>query len=254
MKFSTRFAFLIACMLALATTSCGPAALARREAPPPGKHLTVAPTQTADLSDREYLMRKATIGSRAERIEALDVIERSGDPELFGYLMERLNKEDDRFIQIRIMHALASYGDVRAIPPLRSYARWDQTRVGIEATVALYELGDDTFVPRLIGRLRTDEDSPEIAGITHRALRKMTGADLPPSPRQWLNYWRAHRLAPYQSRTWYWPFRQPLPPTVEGSTKVASRPVKGKSPLPDHDVRLRHTNVMWYDWWKPDEP
>jgi len=249
-----RFAFLLACVLALGTTACGPAALARREAPPLGKHLTVAPAQTADLSDREYLMRKATIGSRAERIEALDVIERSADPELFSFLMERLNKEDDRFIQIRVMHALASYGDVRAIPPLRSYARWDQTRVGIEATVALYELGDDTFVPRLIAKLRTDEDSPEITGIAHRALRKMTGADIPPSPRQWLNYWRAHRLAPYQSRTWYWPFRQPLPPTVEGSTRVATVPVKGKAPLPDHDVRLRHTNVMWYDWWKPDEP
>ncbi|HYG77159.1 MAG TPA: hypothetical protein VEK08_19300 [Planctomycetota bacterium] len=249
--------FLYGCALAallLTGTGCGPAALARRQAPPPGKHLTVAPAQTPDLSDREYLMRKATLGSRAERLEALDVIERAGDPAMFGFLMERLTKEDDRFIQIRVMHALASYGDVRAIPPLRSYARWDQTRVGVEATVALYELGDDTFVPRLIAKLRLDEENPELAGISHRALKKMTGANIGPNPRAWLNYWRAHRLAPYQSRAWFWPFRAPLPPTVEGSTIVASRPPKGKVPLPDRDVRLRHTNVTWYDWWKPDEP
>lgn len=250
---SRLFAFFL-CALLLASSGCGPAALARREAPPPGRHLTVAPTQTADLSDREYLMRKATLGSRAERIEALDVIERANDPEMFNFLMERLAKEDDRFIQIRVMHALSSYGDVRAIAPLRSYARWDQTRVGIEATVALYELGDDTFVPRMIQRLRTDEENPELQGITLRALKKMTGADLPPRPRVWLNYWRSHRLAPYQARTWYWPFRQPLPPTIAGTTTVANRPPKGKLPLPDRDIRLRHTNVMWYDWWKPDEP
>jgi len=239
--------------LLVTTSGCAPAALARRQAPAPGKHLTVAPEKTTDLSDREYLMRKATLGSRAERLEALDVIDRSGDPAMFGFLMERLKKEDDRFIQIRVMHALANSGDVRAIPPLRSYARWDQTRVGVEATAALYELGDDSFLPRLIQKVRLNEENPELAGLAHRALRKMTGVEIGPNPRAWLNYWRAHRLAPYQSRTWFWPFREPMPPTEEGSNKVANRP-KGKAPLPDRDVRLRHTNVTWYDWWKPDEP
>jgi hypothetical protein len=213
----------------------------------------MAPRETAELSDREYLMRKATLGSRPERLEALDVIDRANDPAMFDFLLERLAKEDDRFIQIRVMHALANTGDVRAIPKLRSYARWDQTRVGIEATVALYELGDDTFVPRLIQKLRTNEDFPEMAGIVHRSLRKMTGEDFPPKTLPWMNYWYSHRLAPYQSRAWYWPFKKPLPPVVEGTTRVAVRPPKGKIPLPDRDLVVRHTNVTWSDWWRPEE-
>jgi len=225
----------------------------RREAPKPGRHLTLSAKDSAELSEREYLMRKATIGSRPERIEALDVIDRAADPELFPFLLERLQKEDDRFIQIRIMHALANYGDVRAVPPLRRIARWDDTRVGIEATAALYELGDDTFLPRLIQKLRLSDEFPEMAGITHRALKKMTGVDLPPTQRAWLNYYRSHRLAPYQSKAWFWPFRPPLPPTVEGTTKIVPH-AKGRPPLPQEDVKLRRTNVTWNDWWKPEEP
>jgi len=246
-------AILLLASVALLLSACGPAPFARREKPEPGRHVTLPAKEAAELSDKEYLMRKATLGSRAERIEALDVMERTDDQTLVPFLLERLVKEDDRFIQIRVMRALVAFGDVRAIPPLRSYARWDQTRVGVEATVALYELGDDSFLPRLIQKLRTDEDNPELAGITYRALRKMTGVDLPPTQRAWLSYYRTHRLAPYQSRAWFWPFRPPLPPTVEGTTKVLRVP-KGKIPLPDRDMRLRNTNVTWYDWWKPDEP
>ncbi len=242
-----------ALLLPVLLSACGPQTFRRAARPTPGKHLSVEPRETASLTDREYLMRKATLGSRSERLEAIDVIERANDPELFGFLMERLKKEDDRFLQIRIMHALAAYGDVRAVAPLRHTARWDNTRVGVEAIAALYELGDDSYMPRLIQKLRVDEDNPEMAGIAHRTLKKITGQDLPPTTRAWLNYYRAHQLAPYQARSWYWPFHQPLPPTVEGTTKVVPTQ-KGRRPLPDHDVKIRRTNLTWYEFWKPDEP
>jgi hypothetical protein len=239
-------------VLALVLIGCD-APYRRRQAPAPGKHLTTEAKEAANLTDREYLMRKATVGSRPERIEALDVIDRANDPEMFPFLMERLKKEDDRFIQIRVMQALANTGDIRAVPPLRKIARWDPSRVGIEATAALYELGDDMFVPRLIMKLRQSEESPELAGIAHRTLKRMTGADLPASPRVWLNYHRSHSLTPYQTRAWFWPFKPPLPPHDPDTGKVTARP-KGQVPLPDHDLRVRRTNVTWYDWWKPDEP
>jgi HEAT repeat protein len=123
--------FLLASLLALALLAgCERARHHVREVPK--EHLTMDPKETANLSEREYLMRKATIGSRAERLEALDVIDRANDPETFQFLLDRLTKEDDRFLQIRIMRALANTGDVRAVPLLRGYARWDQTRVGVE--------------------------------------------------------------------------------------------------------------------------
>ncbi|MFH0938564.1 MAG: hypothetical protein V1899_04685 [Planctomycetota bacterium] len=244
--------FLIICgVLLFSTTACHRSS--RTEKPMLAEHLTVKVKQTAELSDREYLMRKATLGSRAERLEALDVIDRANDSTLFEFLLERLKKEDDRFIQIRVMQALANTGDVRAVSPLRFFARWDQTRVGVEAITALYELGDDSFMPHLIMKMRPDEDNPEMPGIAHRALKKMTGMDLPPNQRAWLNYYRSHRLAPYESRTWFWPFRPSLPATVEGTTKIASHS-KGKFPLPDKEVKIRRTNVTWYDFWRSDEP
>jgi len=215
--------------------------------------LTTTPRDTAQLTDREYLMRKATLGSRAERLEALDVIQRSNDPAMFDFLMERLKKEDDRFLQIRVMQALSAAGDVRAVPTLRHIARWDQTRVGIEAVGALWDLGDDSYVPRMIMKLRVDEDFPEIAGIAHRELVKMMAVDLPPDQRTWLNYYRAHRLAPYQQSNWFWQFQPPLPKTVAGTTKVVPHP-KGQIPLPKEDVRIRHTNTTWVEFWKPDAP
>jgi hypothetical protein len=214
--------------------------------------LTISAKETADLTDREYLMRKATLGSRSERFEALDVIERANDIQLFDFLMERLKKEDDRCLQIKIMHVLAAYGDVRAVSILRYYARWDTTRVGIEAVAALYEMGDDSFIPSLILKMRPNEESPETPGLAHRALKKMTGTDLPQSVRVWMNYYRIHRLAPYETNTWYWPFRPPLPPVQEGSTQVATRPSKGKAHLPEKDVKIRRTQVMWADFWKPE--
>jgi hypothetical protein len=255
---------LAACALLAALTACAPGVAYRGSAPDPGSKqgssdkerervLASSPTDTAQLSDREYLIRRATLGSRSERLEALDVIQRSNDPEMFSFLMERLKKEDDRFLQIRVMQVLAVAGDVRAVPTLRHIARWDDTRVGIEAVVALYDLGDDTYVPRVILRLRQDEDFPEIPGIAHRALITMTGVTLPPNQRTWLNYYRSHRLAPYQSRTWFWPFQAPLPPTVAGTTKVVPHP-KGEIPLPNHDLKIRQTSVTWYEFWKPDAP
>ena len=232
--------------------NCSPAPLHAESKAPPGRQLESAAGDTTSLTDSQYLMRKATIGSRAERLEALDVIERSNDPALLTFLLERLQKEDDRFLQIRVMHALASYGDARAVQPLRHLARWDTTRVGIEATMALYELGDDYLMPHLIQKLRPDEDNPELPGIVHRALRKMTGENLPPSVRTWMNYYYAHQFEAYQQRAWYWPFRAPLMQTVEGGTKLPPHP-KGKAPLPKEDVRLRHTHVIWSDWWKNGE-
>lgn len=151
------------------------------------------------------------------------------------------------------MQSLAHTGDVRADPPLRQYARWDQTRVGVEAIAALYALGDDSYLPQLIQKLRHDEDNPDMAGIAYRALKQMTGEDLPPSRRAWLNYYRSHPLAPYESRPWYWPFQPPLPPVVAGTTQVAQQP-HGRLPLPKEDVQVRQTHVTWQEFWKPDEP
>ena len=243
--------------------SCAPSVAYRGSAPDPGPReknnkdrervIASPPTETAQLSDPEYLMRKATLGSRSERLEALDVIQRSNDPAMFGFLMERLKKEDDRFLQIRVMQTLAASGDVRSIPTLRHIARWDETRVGMEAISALYDLGDDSYVPRLILYLRPNEDFPENPGIAHATLIRMTGITLPPNQRTWLNYYRAHRLAPYQTRTWFWPFQDPLPPTVAGTNQVVPHP-KGAVPLPKQDLRIRHTSVTWQEFWKPDAP
>lgn len=216
------------------------------------KHIVAGAKDMGDLTDREYLMRKATLGSRAERIEALDVIKRSNDPALLTFLLERLQKEDDHNIQITIMHALSSEGDVRAILPLRRIARWDDSRVGIEATIALYELGDDYYMPRLILKLKVDEDSPELTGMAHRALRRMTGEDYPPSQRTWMNYYYTHQLHADMQASWYWPFAAPLPKTVDG--KVAGDRPKGKARLPDHDIQMRHTHITYSDWWKTEEP
>jgi hypothetical protein len=247
---------------ALLLSSCAPSSAYRGSAPEPdsgrkagtsNKPLGISAKDIAQLSDREYLMRKATLGSRSERLEALDVIERSNDPEMFDFLMERLKKEDDRFIQIRVMQALAAEGDVRAVPTLRHIARWDPSRVGIEAVASLYDLGDDTYIPRLIVRLHPDEDFPEIPGIIHATLKKIYCIDLPPSSRTWMNYFRSHRLTPYQTRSWYWGLGAPLPPTEPGTTKVIRHP-KGPIPLPKEDVRIRNTNVSWYEFWKPEAP
>jgi hypothetical protein len=249
----SRILSLVACGLVLSAASCNSGVgWRKREAAKPGQHLTVEARETVDLSDREFLMRKATLGTRSERLEALDVIERANDPSMFEFLMDRYKKEDDRFLKIKIMNALAVQGDVRAVPALRSTARWDESRVGVEAIAALYELGDDTYVPRLIMRMRKDEENPEMAGLAHRTLKRMTGENLPQSVRAWSNWHFANRIAPYQARSWYWPFRQPLPPTQEGSTKVAVRP-RGKIPLPKENVRVRRTNLSWQDWWKDSE-
>ncbi|HLX59872.1 MAG TPA: hypothetical protein VKX17_01200 [Planctomycetota bacterium] len=226
----------------------------KRERPIVGAHLTVEPKELAGLSENDYLMRKATLGSRAERMEAIDVISRSGDPSLYTFLIERLKVEDDRFIQIRIMHALSDAGDVRGVPVLRRIARWDETRVGIEAIAALYDLGDDSMMPQLIDLLKPNEDFPDIPPLAYQALRKMTNADLPPTRRAWLVYYETHRLAPYETKAWYWPFSQEqLPKVVDGTTLIEPK-LRGKPQLPDHDMRMRKSRVQFSDFWKNEAP
>ncbi len=225
-----------------------------RERPIVGACISCAPKELANLSETDFLMRKATLGSRAERMEAIDVIQRSGDPALFTFLTERLKVEDDRFIQIRIMNALAASGDVRAVPVLRRIARWDETRVGIEAIAALYDLGDDTMMPQLIELLKPNESMPDVPALAYRALRRMTGADVPPTRRAWNVYYQTHRLAPYEGTKWLFPFREaPLPKTVADSTKIDPE-LRVKPALPDHDVRMRKSNVQFQDFWKNEAP
>lgn len=244
---------LLLAALATLVSGCSKTSFRRTPVPKePEKHLAVDAKASVELSDREFLMRKATLGTRAERLEALDVIERANDQEMVGFLLQRLQKEDDRFLQIKIMQTLAALGDVRAVPPIRKIARWDDSRVGCEAVAALYDLGDDQFVPRLINRMRKDEENPELAGIAHRTLKKMSGENLPQSVRAWSNWYMSHRIAPYQTRAWFWPFQKPLPPTAEGTTLVVRQP-KGKRALPKEDVRVRRTNITWQDWWKDAE-
>ncbi|MEI6235398.1 MAG: HEAT repeat domain-containing protein [Planctomycetota bacterium] len=226
-----------------------------RERPVAGACITCAPKELANLSESDFLMRKATLGSRTERMEAIDVIARTNDPSLFTFLLERLKVDDDRFIQIRIMHALSDAADVRAVPVLRRIARWDDTRVGIEAIEALYDLGDDSLMLKLIDMLRPNENYPEIPSVAYRSLCRMTGASIPPTRRAWLVYYQTRRLAPYETKAWYWPFQQPpLPKTAENSTKIEQPLLRGKPQLPDQDVRVRRKTVQFSDFWKNEAP
>lgn len=227
-----------------------------KEPPTRAEHLEADSKGSAKLNEKEYLMRKATVGSRSERLEAIDVIDRSTDPDFLPFLLERLRKEDDRFLTVRIMQALSrtdGFQDVRAVEPIREIAAKDQGRVGVEAVIALYNLGDDSQITRLIRMLSWYEQFPEYASIAHRALKRIYEVDLPPSVRSWNNYFKTHRLAPYQSLRWYASFRPPLPPTVAGTTKIEPHP-HGKPKLPMEDVRVRRNVVSVYEFWKPDEP
>lgn len=226
-----------------------------RERPFAGACITCAPKELAGLSEVDFLMRKATLGSRSERMEAIDVIARTNDPSLYTFLLERLKVDDDRFIQIRIMHALSDAADVRAVPVLRRIARWDETRVGIEAMEALYDLGDDSMMLTLIDLLRPNENMPEIPSLAYRALCKMTGASVPPTRRAWLVYYQTHRLAPYETKAFYWPFQQaPLPKTVAADSTKIEPLLRGKPMLPDHDIRMRNKSVQFADFWKHEAP
>lgn len=225
----------------------------RQEPPAPEKHLATSAEDLSGLSETEYLKRKATLGSRSERLEALDVIDRTGDPELLPFLLDRLEKEEDDLLRVRIMNCLARQQDVRAVVPLRKIARWQTNRVGIEAVVSLYELGDDSYVPKLIRVMRETDLYPELSGVAHRTLKRLYDVDLPANPRAWNTYYRSHRLAPYQSLKWYASFSSPLPPTVAGTTKVVPRP-KGGPQLPQEETKLRRHIVTVFEFWKPDEP
>src|SRR6185295_15571642 len=99
--------------------------------------------------------------------------------------------------------------------------------------------GDDLLMPDLIKLLKPNDDFPELPSIAYRALRKMTNADLPPTVRAWTVYHETHRLAPYETKAYYWPFEQPpLPKTVAGTTQIEPK-LRGKPELPDHDMRIR---------------
>jgi hypothetical protein len=226
---------------------------ARQKLAPPPKHVTADPEELADLSEEEYLKRKATIGSRSERLEALNVIDQTGDEEYLPFLLERLEKEEDDLLRVKIIQCLARQQDVRAVVPLRKIARWRTSRVGIEAVVALYELSDDSYVPKLIRIMRQSDIYPQLSGIAHRTLKRLYHVDIPPKPRAWNTYYRSHRLAPYQSLKWYASFRAPLPPTVAGSTQVKPRP-KGGPQLPQEETKVRRHIVTVFEFWKPDEP
>ncbi|MCZ7646610.1 MAG: hypothetical protein M5U26_15205 [Planctomycetota bacterium] len=226
----------------------------RAEAPPPPpEYAAVPPHEAAKLSEADYLKRKATVGTRLERLEALDVIDRTSDPEMIPFLIERLEKEDDPFLQIRVMHALSKAQDVRAVLPLRRLAMWNDTKLGIEAIVTLFELGDDNFVPRLIRMMRKKEENPELATLAHRTLRRIYKVEIAFNDRAWNNYFRSHRLAPYQDLSWYASFRPPPPPTVAGTTKVEPRP-EGGTRLPQQDAMVRRHILSAYEFWRPDEP
>jgi hypothetical protein len=245
----------ILCVTVLAVLLSGCEGPYQRERPVVGQHLTVEAKDLAGLDETQFLMRKATLGSRPERLEAIEVIQRSNDPALYMFLIERLKVEDDRYIQIRIMRALANAGDVRAVPVLRRIARWDETRVGIEAMAALYNLGDDSMMLTLIDMLKANEDNPEIPSIAYQALRNATGAtSIPPTRRAWTVWYQTHRITPYEATPINWPFRnEPLPKVVDGSTKIDPA-LRAKPALPDHDVRVRRSTVQFSDFWKNEAP
>lgn len=226
----------------------------RKPPEPVGEHVATPASDTSKLSESQYLMRKATVGSRAERLEALDVIERAGNKdEMLPFLLKRLEKEDDRFLRIRIMHVLASLQDVRAVDPLRDIARWDNTRVGMEAVKCLYELGDDNFVPKLIRIMRNRDEFRELSGLAWRSLKSIYQVDLPANSRVWNNYYRSHRLTPYQRMRWYEALLPPKPPVVEGTHQVVPHP-RGAPQLPQEETRVRRRLLTFYEFWKPDEP
>lgn len=234
----------------IGSVGCGIPGRRKPEPPPPFAALPAG--ESAKLTDADYLKRKATLGTRAERLEAIDLIGRMRNPDYLQFLLQRLRKEDDRFLKIHVMYALADLGDIRAVGPLRHIARWDDSRVGIEAVGALYRLGDDSQIPRLIRLLRLKDDSPESAGMAHRSLKKLTGVDLPPRPRVWSTWYRSHRLTPYSEHKWYWPFAEPLPPTVAGTTLSSVRPSEGRK-LPAEESRFRRSSMTFYEFWRPDE-
>lgn len=225
----------------------------RQEPTEPPKHISATAEDLSTLSESEYLKRKATLGSRSERLEALDVMDRTGDVEYLPFLLERLNKEEDDLLRVKIIQCLARQQDVRAVVPLRQIARWQTNRVGLEAVVALYDLGDDSYVPKLIRIMRETDIYPELSGIAYRTLKRLYAVDIPFNPRAWNTYYRSHRLAPYQSLKWYAEFSAPLPPTVAGTTKVVPRP-QGGPQLPQEDTKFRRHIVTAFEFWKPDEP
>lgn len=246
-------AYLGAVLLAL---SCAPGCTggfwARKPAPPPAKHVTATPKELAGLSEAEYLKRKATLGSRAERMEALDVIDRAADPDMLPFLLERVEKEDDELVLGRIMRALSHAQDVRAVVPLRKLARGRNDRVAIEAVATLYELGDDSYVPKLIRIMRETDEYPELSGSAYRTLKRLYKVEMPARPRTWNTYYRSHRLAPYESLKWYASFRAPLPPTVAGTYRVVPRP-QGGPQLPLEEKKMRRHILTVFEFWRPDE-
>ncbi|MCX7806306.1 MAG: lysophospholipid acyltransferase family protein, partial [Planctomycetota bacterium] len=78
-----------------------------------------SPEESAALTGREYLIRKACSGTKGERMDAIAVMAAIGDPSFIPVLEDRLRKEDDRFMQIAIMEDMAATGDQRAVRPIK---------------------------------------------------------------------------------------------------------------------------------------
>ena len=190
------------------------------------------PEDAARLSDRDYLALKACHGTRSERIEAINVMARTGEPAFVPLLEDRLLKEDDRFIQMAIVDALASIGTSRAARVVkRALAAHRNDRVGIEAAVCLHRMGDDTGIPYLIANLGR-EDNRELASLSHGALKRIFGADLPPSARKWARLYRSVKAG---LETWSW-----------------GRERSGGVVVPSSEVARRYHSVEAREFWRED--
>jgi hypothetical protein len=221
---------------------------------PQPEYVTQPAGETPKLTELQFLMRKASVGTRPERAEALAVLDRSPDPAKLPFLLERLVKEDDQFLRMAIIQALARTHDVRALGPLRDVARHDVSRAALESIRALYTLGDDSCVPRLIRFMRQPEEFGDLSGAAHRILKELYGIDMAPNQRLWNAYFHAHRFTDIETaERWYRPWQEPLPPTAPGTTQLAAPPAT-PPPAPQGDVRERRTVVSFYDFWKPDLP
>ncbi len=217
-------------VLAPLLTSCLP----RGEMPPGAAAAArTSPEQAAGLADRDYLVRKACSGTMGERMDALAVMAAIGDPSFLPVLEDRLRKEDDRFMRIAIMEAMAATGDARAARAIkRTMAAHRGERVGVEAAVCLYRLGDNSGVPYLISNLRNRENK-ELATLSHIALKRIYGLDMPPSPRRWAAVYRTARAA---GQIWSW----------DGGGASAS------VHLPPASVSRRSFRVEAREFWKED--
>jgi hypothetical protein len=220
-------------------------------APEQPEHLKAPAADTGRLGEGDYLKRRATLGSRAERAEALSVIELSGDPEYLPFLLLRLEKEDDEFLQVHILRILARSRDFSILEPLRQTAWNSKTRAAIVAAEVLYSLGDDCGVPRLVDFMSQPQQYGNLAYLAHQALERIYGLSLPPTPRTWLLLQHARRMPASPCRVdldfpaWMVPLtsQPPSPPTPPAPP-----------PPTRTDSRRRLFVVSFQDFWRADQP